>query len=106
MLLRGPASVATTIIIAQLALAVLTSVNMSEKYSNTAGGVQHKPAQQITTRGRTYTNMSMHKILKRVCKLFRRSAVALCPSEVYEPEVHFHKSRVDRRNCPINNPNS
>lgn len=50
MLLRGPASVAT-IIIAQLRLAVLSSVNMSEKYSNTVGGVQHNPAQQITTRG-------------------------------------------------------
>lgn len=66
MSLRGPASVAA-IITAQLASAVLSSVNVSEKYSNTAGGgVQLNPAQQITTRGRTYTNMSMHEILKRV----------------------------------------
>lgn len=35
---EGPASVAT-IIIAQLRLAVISSVNMSEKYSNAAGGV-------------------------------------------------------------------
>lgn len=35
---EGPASVAT-IIIAQLRLAVISSVDMSEKYSNAAGGV-------------------------------------------------------------------
>lgn len=55
-LLRGPASVAT-IIIAQLGLAILSSVNMSEKYSNTAGGVQHEPAQNKLPREGEHTQI-------------------------------------------------